>query len=361
MKLNSIILLVVLLSGSSCRKERDTIKPTLQPITESVYSSVTIQPDSFYAVYASVSGLVDHCLVTEGDLIKREEGLMQIISTTADLAAENQRLEWQQVKANYDGQATVLREISSEVSAAQLAFQHDSINFARQKRLFTQKIGSASEYERRKLAYETSLLRLNSLQNNYERTRDELETRLTQARNQYENSLIKHQDHTVKSMIDGKVYALLKKPGELVSPQEPIAYVGSADRFVIEMQVDEIDITHIRYGQNVLIVLDAYEGQWFEAKISKIFPRMEPRLQTFQVEALFTSQPPVLYAGLTGEANIIIKTKEEAITIPLEYLQEDHQVQTTEGWEPVTTGLQNLEFVEITTGLDTNCTLIKPE
>ena len=53
----------------SCSKKQDKILPEQKNLVESVYSSVTIQPDSLYEVYAVVSGILDKNLGTEGDLI----------------------------------------------------------------------------------------------------------------------------------------------------------------------------------------------------------------------------------------------------------------------------------------------------
>ena len=72
--------------------------------------------------------------------------------------------------------------------------------------------------------------------------------------------------------------------------------------------------------------MDSYKGQVFEAVIEKIDPLMNERSRSFTVEARFTTRPPSLYPNLTAEANIIIRTKENAITIPRAYLLNDSTV-----------------------------------
>ena len=51
--------------------------------------------------------------------------------------------------------------------------------------------------------------------------------------------MITTKDFAVKSKINGKVYALYKEPGEIVTTMEPLASIGSATNFIIEMLVDE--------------------------------------------------------------------------------------------------------------------------
>ena len=89
----------------------------------------------------------------------------------------------------------------------------------------------------------TNNLRL--LQSKYNITRNELLTAVKRAQNSYQASLIATKDFAIKSKINGKVYALYKEPGEIVTTMEPIASIGSASKFIIELLVDEVDIVRI--------------------------------------------------------------------------------------------------------------------
>lgn len=198
------------------------------------------------------------------------------------------------------------------------------------------------------------------LKGNYERTETELITKLRQAENNYRSSIINTEDFTVESMIYGTVYALLKNPGEIVGTTGPLAIIGSTNDFVIEMQVDEVDIVKIAINQKVLITLDAYGPKTFEATLSKIYPRKDERSQTFKVEALFNAPPEVLYPGLAGEGNIIISIREKALTIPKSYLIGQDQVKTENGLVKIITGSENMEMVEVLEGLDSNTYIFKP-
>ncbi len=345
----------------SCGKKQEIVHPVETKMTESVYSSVTIQPDSLYKVYSAVNDILDINLVEEGDLVEKGEPILQIINTSPKLNTENARLNVKLAQENYQGNYAILRDIQDEMNAARLRYRNDSINFFRQENLWKQKIGSKLEYDTKKLNFELSTNQLQLLQTKYNRTKNELKTQLEQAKNSYRTSLINTEDFTVDSKIDGKVYALLKNPGELVSTMEPIAAIGKDDVFVIEMLVDEVDIVKIALGLRALITLDAYGSDVFEANISKIYPRKEERSQTFKIEAEFVSPPKVLYPGLSGEGNIVVAEKEHTLTIPKEYLMEGNKVRTSEGSVAVSIGLQNLDRVEILSGITKETELLKPE
>lgn len=352
------LMLILLLS---CGSKADTIQPTITTISESVYSSVTVQPDSLYQVFAAVSGILDINLVEEGDSVQKGTPVVQIINNAPQLNVENARLTLELAIDNYSGNNALLKALDDEIRAARLRAQNDSVNYFRQKNLWDQNIGSQVEYDSKKLAYELSSNNLSLLLSNYSRTKNELRTKVIQAENNYKTAKITTGDFTVESKINGTVYSLYKNHGESVSVLEPIAAIGSTEDFVIEMLVDEVDIVKIKLGNLALITLDAYQNEVFEAEVSKIYPRKDERSQTFKVEALFKDAPGVLYPGLAGEGNIIIGTRENVLTIPREYLVDNNKVRTEEGLIELELGLQNMEFVEVIAGLDKDTSILKPE
>ncbi|MDJ0646791.1 MAG: HlyD family efflux transporter periplasmic adaptor subunit, partial [Flavobacteriaceae bacterium] len=161
--------------------------------------------------------------------------------------------------------------------------------------------------------------------------------------------------------INGKVYALYKEPGEIVSTREPLAAVGSALNFIIEMLVDEVDIVRIAENQEVLISLDAYEGLVFKGSVTKIYPKKDERNQTFTVEALFHTPPKKLYPGLSGEANIVIAKKDNVLAIPKAYLIDENKVKTDDGLVEITIGLENMDLVEVVAGINESTYIYKPD
>lgn len=355
---NSFILLLLLVS---CDNQHEKIFPLTMPLTESVYASATVQPDSLYQVHSVAIGILDHIWVEEGDLVAQGDRILQITNTSPELNMKNAELALRLARENYSGSAAVLKGIEDEIQSAVLKLKNDSINFFRQKNLWSQNIGSQVEYDNRKLAYELSQNSLNLLKRKYQRTENELQTLLKQAENNFKTSRTANRDFTILSKINGKVYAIYKDPGEIVNTLEPVAAIGRSDKFLIELLVDEVDIVKLKIDQKVLVTLDAYDGEVFKATLDKIYPRKDERSQTFKVEALFDNPPKTLYPGLSGEGNIIIAQKEETLTIPKDYLIDGSKVLTEQGEIPITIGLQNLDRVEVLNGIDKNTAILKPE
>ena len=114
-------------------------------------------------------------------------------------------------------------------------------------------------------------------------------------------------------------------------------------------------------GQKIVVTLDSYKNQVFEAILDKIYPIMDERSRTFKIEAHFTTVPPKLYPNLTVESNIIIQTKKNVLTIPKSYLV-DNQYVIMENKEKrkVTVGMNDYNFVEILSGLSVTESIVKP-
>lgn len=351
----SLVLLLIL----SCANDHDKILPEQRQLTESVYTSVTVQPDSLYQVYAIVAGILDDNLVEEGDVVTIGQPLVQVINSTPKLNAQNAKYTLELAVENLNGSSALLKSIEDEISAAVLRFENDSIDYYRQKKLWEQNIGSKVQYDSKKLNYELSANNLRSAKLRYNRTENELKTAVKQAQNNYEASLITTKDFTIESKIDGKVYALYKEPGEIVTTLEPLASVGADDNFIIEMLVDEVDIVRLNIDQQVLITLDAYDNKVFEGEITKIYPQKDERNQTFKVEAVFKDPPKVLYPGLSGEGNIIVNRKADVLTIPKSYITKDSKVKTDQGYITIETGIENMKYVEVLSGINKDTYIYK--
>ncbi len=357
-RISGVIIIIFLFK--SCAKNEDRILPVITSLTESVYASATIQPDSLYSSYASVNGIVEKLFVAEGDLVNRDSPIIKIINNNPRLVSENAKLAYDLALENFSGRSAVLLSIEKEMEAMDLTLKNDSINYSRQQHLWDLKIGSKAEYEARKLAFELSKNKLKLLQDTYERTKNELAVQLKQAKNNFLNTLNTSDDFTVKSEINGKVYFLYKEQGEIVNAATPLAVIGKANDFIIQLLVDEVDIVKINLGQQVFLSLDSYEDQIFVAEISKIYPKKDERNQTFLVEAKFIDPPETLYAGLSGEANIVIQQKDKVLTIPKEYLIDGNKVRTENGLVSVQVGLQSIDTVEILSGITLGTWIYKP-
>lgn len=352
-------ILVLSFSITSCHQKTEQTTVTEEKIVESAYASGIVKSRNQYQLYATVNGIIKDIFVIEGDTVKKGSPIMKIQNETARLNAENAK-----IAANYadvSNSADKLNELQANINFARSKLKNDSSLYLRQKNLWAEGIGTKNELESRELAvlnsrtnYDAAVLRYNELKR-------QLEFSSLQSKKTVQISNVQQSDFTIRSETNGKVYTLLKEKGETVNLQNPVAVIGDASDFYLELQVDEYDISRIRLGQVVVLSMDSYKGEVFEAVIDKINPIMDERARAFTIEASFTKRPPVLYPNLSVEANIVLRTKEKALTIPRNYLVSDSFVMTSKKDKKlVVTGIKDYRKVEIISGLKTGETILKP-
>jgi HlyD family secretion protein len=344
-----------------CKNGKESVTVERKSITESVYASGVVKAQGQYQSYALVSGILKEIKVNEGDSVSVGDTLFIIDNRSSSLSADNAALAYELSQKNANANSDRLQELETAKNLALEKLKNDSLMMVRQQKLWQQNIGSKVEVEQRELAFATSKSNYKSAVNRLDQAKLQLESEKNMALNNLKISKKNVGDFVVTSELNGRVYDIMKDPGDLVGPQIPMAIVGSADSFVMELQVDEYDITSLRLGQKVLVSMDSYKGQVFEAVLSKINPIMNSASRTFLVEAIFTKQPTVLYPNLTVEANIVLETHADALIIPRSYLIRDSLVLTSEkDTTKVTTSLRNYEYVEITNGISEGQKIYKP-
>ncbi len=352
--------LLFLFLFSACQPNQETINPVRQAITESVYASGVVVSENQYQVFATVTGIVDDVLVEEGALVEIGSPILSIVNSTQKLMEDNAKLsaEFNAIKFN----SGKIDEAKKFVNLMKSQMENDAIMLDRQQNLWSQNIGTKVELEQRELAVKNS-------KNNYASAQEklrELDKQLDYLSRQAQNNLLISNkntgDYLVKSKVKGKVYQMNLVKGEIVTPQIPIAIIGDDEKYRLEMQIDEYDIVAIKIGMPVLVVLNSYRDAVFNAVVTKINPIMNVQSRTFTIEAEFVRPPGALYPNISFEANVVIRTKKDALLIPRTYLLNDSTVVNKSGKRLIVkTGLKDYQMVEILSGIDVNEELISPE
>ncbi|WP_413997975.1 efflux RND transporter periplasmic adaptor subunit [Flavobacterium sp. W1B] len=362
MKCIKFSLLSALFLILSCSKNTDAIKPDLGNITESVYASGVIKADGQYTVYSTVNGILQSVNVTAGQTITKGQSLFQLESDKAELNTENARLAYELSQQNNRFIQDKIADMELKVQSAKDKLSLDESIYNRNKNIRNQGGISEVDFERVELAFKSSKI-------NYESAKKQLAQLKAQLENDQNRNSINlkfnqksQSDFSIKSAFSGELFDVLVKEGTLVTPQTPLAIIGQANSFLLEFEVDENDMVRVELGQKALVTMDSYKGEVFDAIVDKIYPIMDERSRTFKIEAHFVNTPKKLYPNLTAEANIIVQTKENAITIPKNYLIDNEYVLVDKNEKrKVKIGLSDYQKVEILEGLKKEETIYKPK
>ena len=353
-----VIISIVYLFLTGCSNSEQTVLPKTSNIVESVFAAGVVKSENQYEVFAEGNGKITAVFVKEGDTVRLGDPLFLLENNKTKLSAENARAT--SFANDYKRNQAKISEARNSIELAQKKVANDSILLVRQRALWQQNIGSKIQLEQQELNFENSRANLKKAKVNFEEINRQLKLADEQSSNNLKMAQFAENDLIIRSELNGLVYKINAKKNEFTNALTPLAILGQRD-FLIEFHVDELDIVKIKVGQKVLLRMDSYEDQVFEAEVSFVYPMMDERTRAFRVEAVFTNAPQVLYPNLTLEANIIISEKKNVLTIPANYLIDDSSVLLEDGSiRKVDIGLRDYSTVEILSGIDKSTKIVLP-
>lgn len=353
-----LFLTLFILSFTSCKTTEEKIFPQKEDITLSVYASGLVKSKTQYQVFSTVNGILKEILVEEGGLVKKGQVIARISDLSQKINVENARAQedYNSIFSNTEK----LDQAKKEVELARIKLENEKSLLKRQKELWADGIGSKNDLDNRILSVENAQTNFNASQLHLNDLEKQLTFLYNQSKRNTQISSATMNDYTIKSEVVGRLYNFTKNVGEMVNTVNPIATIGDSNSFIVELEIDEFDISKIALGQTVIMSMDSHKGEVYEAEVSKIEPLMKEKSRSFTIEANFIKQPSQLYPNLSIEGNIIIQIKKNTITIPRNYLIDNSYVLIGKNKVKVATGLMDYDKVEILKGISISDEISKP-
>ena len=175
--------------------------------------------------------------------------------------------------------------------------------------------------------------------------------------------------------VDGFIGKRFLDPGGFASTNSPVASVVDIRTVRMVANLVERDMRRVPVGTNARVEVDAYPGEKFQGRVSRVAPIFDPATRTAEIEIEIPNGGFRLKPGMYSRVELTIDTRQDAITIPrnaLIDLQGTNGVfvaeaaQTPEGtrggaspggalvakFVPVQVGIRDGEHIEITRGLN---------
>jgi HlyD family secretion protein len=249
-----------------------------------------------------------------------------------------------------------------DVQTAYTRYRLDSTNLVRYQNLWDQEITSRSNLDAAKTQADISLQVYRKSQDNYRNLQARTGTELSVARRQLQLQQNNKGDFVMVAPAKGKVYHVAVKEGQLLTTGMLAVDFGDSESFEAEMDVDESDIGLVSLGQQVVLNAEAYENRPLYTTVREIEPSVVAGNKTVKIKASIGAGSPTLFSGMSVEANIIIATRKNALVIPAEYLGAGNIVYLKKGKQKakVLTGIRDVQYVEIISGINDNTEIIKP-
>jgi HlyD family secretion protein len=312
-----------------------------------------IQPETMVQVKSKVSGKIRSLHVEEGQTVLRGQLLAKVepdmaqARTVANLKSGYGRARVSMDRARQDYERDIELHEAGHISDEELRLSKDDYDIA--------KIEYQSALEQMELAEEDGVSM-------------DLEAETQEILN-------------IVSPASGSVILVDVEEGEIVTSGAvsytsgtTIMTVADLSKMQIKAGVNEVDVGKIRFGQDVVIDVDAYPNVKYNGLITHIAPaaRDEQGVKIFDVEIDIIDSDERLRPGMTANIEIQGDHKTDILTVPIEavfkkqgryvaYVMDGSEDEPVE--REVVTGISNISSVEIVEGLSEGdtVTLYDPE
>jgi HlyD family secretion protein len=263
-----IVVLVGLKSGGVIGKDEGTKvaseKVTTRTIIETVNASGKVFPEIEVKVSPDISGEIVDLEVEEGDSVRRGQVLAKIY---ADIYSTQRN----QAASEVERQQAMLANSRAQLSSLQSALDLAKRTYDRQKQLLSDKVISAAEFEQAENSYRGAQANFNAAQETIRSAQAAISS--SQANLEKANKDLSRT--AVLASMDGVVSLLNVKEGERVVGSNMMAgteMMRIADMSMIEVQVDvsENDIPKVSLDDSALVEVEAYGARKFKGLVTKI-------------------------------------------------------------------------------------------
>ncbi len=288
-------------------------------LVQAVYATGFVEADAVANLSAECSGTVSYIGALEGQHVSAGQKILQFDSLQPQLA---------------------VREARAAFSEQQVLARDNRSRSARKKNLFAEGAISRQELEEAEK---------NSVQSEELLQQKELQLRMR------EDDLKKL---TVIAPFSGILTLQNVKAGDYVATNTLVARVVDPARYMVTVEVDELDIPRIRNGQATTVAFDAYPEKRFSAVVSRIVPQTDRVTKTSRIYLTLGNPPDNIQAGMTATANIIYNTRANALLVKKSSLFEENR--QTYVWKVengrlkkqlIRQGVSDMTFVEVLQGL----------
>ena len=295
---------------------QDVVQKPLKPFIESIG---TLNPFEEVTVSAEIEGVIRSVKVEEGSQVSK--GMLLAAIDDSDYSLEVKRAD------------AVFKQ-------AEATLENTRLEFKRKDVLYKEELVTKQQY-------------------------DDVTTRLSLAEAEVERakaSLSLARLKLSKTKITSPLACVIKEKrvsaGDFVRNGTPLFIIIQPNPLKLRFTVPEKDVGRLRVNQEVMLRVDGFAEAEFKGRVNIVFPNVEEKTRTLQVEALVPNNNGLLKPGLFAKVILYTSGERDTIVVPvtaLLYEGEKVRVFVTEGDRAkervVKLGSKYGEFMEIIEGI----------
>lgn len=248
---------------------------TLRPYVETVG---TLNPYEEVTVSAEVDGILREVRVDNGTAVSK--GMLLSVIDDTDYGLEVKRAE------------AALRQ-------AHATYENTKLEFGRKQSLYKEQLVTQQQF-------------------------DDVSTRLSLADADVERakaSLLLAKQKLIKTRIYSPISGYVKEKkvsaGDYVKNGANLFVIIQNNPLKLNFTVTEKDVGKLRKGQDVTFRVDAFPGREFKGKVNNIYPSLEEKTRTLQVEALVPNPDNALKPGLFAHVILYTGAERNTVLVPI--------------------------------------------
>src|SRR5881398_868933 len=267
---------------------------------------------------SQVEGRVSEVLADVGDNVKAGQALITLDPQELQFEVDRQRGIVRQVRAQLgigpdDPPPSDPKKIASVQRAEADLFDADQ-KYKRAQEMFRDKLISqqqldeaASRYQSTRATYTVALQEV-----------DRLKALLVSSEASERLAEKKLNDSTIRAPYPGSIKTRDVHPGEYLKVQSPVMVLVRTDRLRARLAVPERWAGWVKDGVTIDLHVEAFPGETFHGKISRINPAVAQDSRTLEAEALLVNLDGKLKPGFFVQASIPSEKEEKTIFLPEE-------------------------------------------
>lgn len=263
-----LVLLTVLSKAGVFGKDEGTKvtaeKVQRRNITEVVNASGKIYPEIEVRISPDISGEITELTVAEGDTVKKGQLLARIYADVYNIQRNQAASGVAQSQAQVDNSRAALAALDAQKEQALRTFE-------RQKKLFDEKVISRNEFEVADANYKSAVANYNAASQGIRGGQAAVQS----ARQNLAKANTDLGRTAIVAPMDGVVSLLSVKKGEKVAGNSfnvgtEMLRIADMDRIELRVDVGENDVPKVKLGDSALVSIDAYSDRKFKGIVTQI-------------------------------------------------------------------------------------------
>lgn len=289
--------------------ETETVKKG--NLTKSVSVNGTVETANYLSVTTSVNGIVKQVFVKEGDIVKKNQKIMEItLDSEGEKSLQSAYANYLKSKNSLDSAVNSLKTAENTLISKEQAFDNvkKSTSYSTESERDSFKIAE-NEYLVAKESYDLK------------------KSEITQLQISLNNSWLDYQTQSpvILSPSDGVISNITAVEGVKIENSvtsdrsvQTVASIKKEGTPIAKVNVSEIDVANIQVGQKVILKLNSIQDSSFEGEVISVdkVGTISSGVANYPVIIKFKKDDERIFPNMNVSAQIIVKEKQNALYIP---------------------------------------------